>query len=107
MAILVSEMRLLLKGVVWWWFPGTSALVGLWLFLLFDIARGYLFPVEWLSSLPVWSALGNPEARQQTTQLIFDTAHPLARQLTMQWLAGVVIALLAAGGYDRPFRHHE
>lgn len=98
MAILVSEMRFLLKGVAWWWFPGAAALIGLCLFLPFDIALGYLFPVAWLWSLPLWSALGNREARHQTTQLIFATAHPLARQLPMQWLAGVVIALLAASG---------
>lgn len=98
LAILTSEIRLLFKGVVWWWFVGAAALIALCLFLPFNIALAYLFPVAWLWSLPIWSALGNQEARHHTTQLIFSTAHPLMRQLTMQWLAGVMVALLTASG---------
>ena len=96
--VLVSELRLLLKGVPWWWFIGAAALIALCLFLPLDIALGYLFPVAWLWSLPTCAALGNRETRHHTEQLVFSTAHPLARQLPMQWLAGVVIALLTAGG---------
>ena len=97
-AILAGEMQLVLKGVVWWWFLGAVTFIVLCLFLPFDIALGYLFPVAWLWSLPLWSSLGNREARLHTTQLIFSTAHPLVRQLTMQWLAGVLLALLTASG---------
>lgn len=97
-ALLVSELLLLLKGIAWWWFFGAVALIALCLFLPFDIALGYLFPVAWLWSLPIWSALGSREARYHTTQLVFSTAHPLTRQLSMQWLAGVLIALLTASG---------
>jgi hypothetical protein len=52
----------------------------------------------WLWALPAWSGLGSREARHRTTQLVFSTAHPLTRQLPMQWLAGIVIALLTASG---------
>lgn len=97
-ALLVSELRLLLKGVVWWWFIGAAALIVLCLFLPFDIARGYLFPVAWLWALPIWSALGSREARHHTTQLVFATPHPLMCQLSMQWLAGLLIALVTASG---------
>lgn len=97
-AMLVSETRLLLKGVVWWWFAGATALVALCLLLPFDVARGSLFPIVWLWTLPLWSSLGNREARHRTTQLVFSTAHPLRHQLPMQWLAGVTIALLTASG---------
>ena len=97
-AILASETRLLLKGVVWWWFPGAIALLALCLFLPLDSARGLLFPFAWLWALPMWSGLGSREARHSTTQLVFSTAHPLKRQLSMQWLAGVLIALLTASG---------
>jgi hypothetical protein len=85
--VLVSEVRLMVKGVPWWWFLGAAALSAL-----------CLFPVAWLWSLPIWSALGNREARHHTEQLVFSTAHPLVRQLPMQWLVGVLIALLTASG---------
>ena len=98
MGIFVGEMRLLLKGVVWWWFIGAAALIVLCLVLPFDIALSYLFPVAWLWTLPLWSGLGSREARHHTTQLVFSTAHPLTRQLPVQWLAGVAIALLTASG---------
>src|SRR5579871_546495 len=96
--VLVSEIRLLLKGVPWWWFIGAVALITLCLFLPLDVALGYLFPVAWLWTLPIWSGLGSLERRHYTEELIFSTAHPLVRQLLMQWLAGVIIALLAASG---------
>jgi hypothetical protein len=97
-SVLVSEVRLMVKGVPWWWLLGAAALSTLCLFLPFDVARLYLFPVAWLWSLPIWSALGNREARHHTEQLVFSTAHPLVRQLPMQWLAGVLMALLTASG---------
>lgn len=96
--LLASEMRLLLKGVVWWWFIGAATFIALCLFLPVNITLGSLFPVAWLWALPLWSALGNRETRYQTRQLIFSTAHPIARQLSIQWLAGIVIALLTASG---------
>lgn len=96
--VLVSELRLLLKGVPWWWFIGAAALIALCLFLPFPIALSYLFPLAWLWSLPIWSTLGNRETRHHTEQLVFATAHPLVRQLPMQWLAGVIIALGTASG---------
>lgn len=97
-AILASETRFLLKGVPWWWFPGAMALIALCLFLPFSVARGALFPVAWLWALPIWSSLGSREVRHGTAQLTFSTAHPLRRQLLTQWLAGILIALLAASG---------
>ena len=42
--------------------------------------------------------MGTREARQGTGQLIFSTAHPLARQLPACWLAGVIVAVLTGGG---------
>lgn len=96
--VLVGELRLLLKTVPWWWFIGAMALIILCLFLPVDVARGYLFPVAWLWTLPIWSGLGSREARHHTEQLIFSTSHPLVRQLPMQWLAGVIIALFTASG---------
>lgn len=67
-------------------------------FLPLDVALGYLFPVAWLWTLPIWSGLGSQEKRHYTEEPIFSTAHPLVRQLPMQWLAGVVIVLFTASG---------
>ncbi len=97
-AVLIGELRLMLKGVAWWWFIVVVALIALCFLLPFNVAHGDIFPLAWLWPLPLWSALGNREARHHTTQLIFSTAHPLLRQLSMQWLAGVLIALVTASG---------
>lgn len=96
--LLISEWRLLMKGIVWWWYVGAATLIALCLLLPVDIARGYLFSVAWLWALPAWTALGSRETRHHTEQLIFSTAHPLVRQVPMQWLAAVLIALLTASG---------
>jgi hypothetical protein len=94
--ILMGEVRLLLKSVTWWWYLVAAGLALATLFVPLSVAHDYLFPIAWVWPLLLWSPLGNRERRYDVKQLVFSVAHPLAGQLPMQWLSGVLLALLTA-----------
>jgi len=96
--ILLAELRLLLKGVRWWWFIVFAGLNVAGLLLPTESARRYLLPAAWILPLALWSALGTREVRHNTGQLIFSAPHPLSRQLPLVWLAGIAVALIAGAG---------
>jgi hypothetical protein len=96
--ILLAELRLLLKGIRWWWFVILGALNAAGLLLPTESARRYLLPAAWVLPLALWSALGTREKRYNTDQLVFSAPHPLSRQLPLAWLAGVAVALVASAG---------
>jgi hypothetical protein len=53
----------------------------------------------WLWPVLLWSQMGAREARYATQSLIFSSAHALERQLPAAWVAGVIVCLLAGGGF--------
>jgi hypothetical protein len=96
--ILLAELRLLLKGLPWWWYAGA---VGLWVASLFnplDTVRHGLLPAAWIWPILIWSGLGCREARHATRQIVFSAAHPLMGQLSATWLAGFLVTALAGSG---------
>ena len=95
--LLLSELRLILKGIPWWWYFIAGSLSVLSLFVSLETVKALLLPLAWIWPLLIWSELGNREIRHQTSQIVFSSAHPL-RYLSVQWLAGVLVALLTAGG---------
>jgi len=96
--ILLAELRLLLKGIRWWWFIVFAGLNVAGLLSPTEPARQYLLPAAWILPLALWSALGTREKRHNTGQLVFSAPHPLSRQLPLAWLAGVAVALVAGAG---------
>jgi hypothetical protein len=96
--ILLAELRLLFKGIRWWWFIVFAGLNVAALVLPTEAARRYLLPAAWILPLALWSALGTREARHNTGQLVFSTPHSLSRQFPLMWLAGVAVALAAGVG---------
>jgi hypothetical protein len=96
--ILLAELRLLIKGIRWWWFIVFAGLDVAGMLLPTEFARQYLLPVAWILPLALWSALGTREKRHNTDQLIFSAPHPLSRQFLLVWLAGVTVALVAGAG---------
>ena len=96
--VFLAEIRLLIKGVRWWWFIIFAVLNVAGILLPVDSARGYLLPVAWLLPLGLWSTLGTREKRNNTDQLIFSASHSLMRQFPLMWLAGVSLALAAGAG---------
>ena len=98
-AILIAELRLMLKGKKWWWYAVAAGLIVACAATPDASARGILLACAWLWPVLMWSSMGVREVRDQTSQLLFSAPHPIARQLPAVWLAGVVLALLTGSGF--------
>jgi hypothetical protein len=96
-AIVLAELRLLVRGLSPWWY---AVAAGLWIAQLFanGHAESVVLGLAWLWPLLQWSQLGTREAVFATEQFIYPTLHPIRRQFFAQWLAGVLLALITAGG---------
>jgi hypothetical protein len=97
--LLVSELRLMLKGQRWWWY---AVAAGLFLGSLFPPtqgARAGVLVVAWLWPILLWSNMGMRESRFRTAAIVFSAQHAVSRQLLALWSAGVLVALLTGGGY--------
>lgn len=98
-AVLLAEMRLVFKGQRWWWYVAAAGLAVASGAVVSREARGIVLALAWIWPLFLWSSLGVRESRDQTSQLIFSTPHPLARQLPAIWLAGFALAVFAGSGF--------
>lgn len=98
-AILLAELRLMLKGQKWWWYVVAAGLIIACAAAPDASARGMLLACAWFWPILIWSKMGVREIRDQTSQLIFSAPHPLARQLPAVWLAGVLLALITGSGF--------
>jgi hypothetical protein len=96
-AIVLAEFRLLVRGLSFWWY---AVAAGLWIFQLFAGGTGQSIAVglAWIWPMLQWSQLGTREAVYGTEQFIYPTMRPIRRQFVAQWSAGVLLALLTAGG---------
>jgi hypothetical protein len=97
--LVISELRLMLKGQRWWWY-----LVALGLLIAGAVSptaetRQGVLTAAWIWPVLVWSQMGTRESRYATQSLIFSSARTLNRQLPAMWLAGVILAMLTGGGY--------
>jgi hypothetical protein len=97
--MLAAELRLMLKGQKWWWYAGAVLLVVLPAALPTAEARGIALCIAWLWPVLLWSVMGVREKRDQTSQLLFSAPHPIARQLSAVWGAGVILAMITGGGF--------
>lgn len=102
-AVLVAELRLMFKGQRWWWYVVAAGFAIASGAVVPRDARGILLAFAWVWPLFLWSSMGVRESRDQTSQLIFSTPHPLARQLPAIWLAGFSVALVAGSGFALRF----
>jgi len=98
-AVLVAEMRLLLKGQRWWWYAAAAGLAVASGVVVSREDRGIVLAFAWIWPLFLWSSLGVRESQEQTSQLIFSTPHPLVRQFPAIWLAGFALAVLTGSGF--------
>ncbi|HET7377440.1 MAG TPA: ABC transporter permease, partial [Anaerolineae bacterium] len=96
-SLLLAELRLMLKGIRWWWLIIALGLIVASLLTPAGIAR-QLLPLLWVLPLALWSSMGCREARYGTDQLVFSVPHPLRAQLPAIWLAGILITLAMGGG---------
>jgi hypothetical protein len=98
-AMLVAELRLMLKGQKWWWYAGAVLLVALAAALPGAQARGVALCVAWIWPVLMWSTMGVRESRDRTSPLLFSAPHPIASQLPAVWCAGVVLGLITGSGF--------
>ena len=95
--LVASELRLMLKGLRWWWYVVAGGLFVGSLASPGDAAEGVLI-AAWIWPVLVWSKMGSREARYATQSLIFSSPRALYRQLPAAWAAGIVVAALTGGG---------
>ena len=96
--VLVSELKLLLKGLRWWWYAGV---IGLFIASFANTpenVRAFVLPFTWLWPILIWSGMGNREVTNNTQQMVFSSAAPLLRQLPATWLAGFIVTFLTGSG---------
>jgi hypothetical protein len=98
-AILLAELRLMLKGQKWWWYAVVAGFIVACAATPSASGRGMLLACAWFWPVLIWSKMGVRETRDQTSQLIFSAPHPIARQLPAVWLAGLGLALLTGSGF--------
>lgn len=96
--VLVSELKLLLKGQRWWWYAAAVGLVVASLFIPAESVRADVLPFAWIWPILIWSGMGNRELRHNAHQMVFSSAAPLRRQLPAAWLAGFILAVLTGIG---------
>jgi hypothetical protein len=97
--LVFSEVRLMLKGQRWWWYVVALGLLIAGAVSPTAEARQGVLTAAWLWPVLVWSQMGARESCYATQSLIFSSARALNRQLPAMWMAGVLVAALAGGGY--------
>jgi len=96
--LVVSELRLMLKGQRWWWYAVAGGmLVGQIVSPDTRVRSGFLI-AAWIWPTLLWSQMGCREARHGTGSLLFSSERSLSRQFPALWTAGIVVALLTGTG---------
>lgn len=96
--VVMSELRLMLKGQRWWWYAVASGLlVGQIVSPDANIRSGFLI-AAWIWPILLWSQMGCRESRHATGALLFSSERSLSRQFPALWAAGVLVALLTGSG---------
>jgi hypothetical protein len=93
-----AELRLMLKGLRWWWYVVAAGLLIAELASPTAEARLDVLLAAWLWPILVWSPMGSRESRHATRSLVFSSPRALQRQLPALWAAGVLVAVLTGGG---------
>jgi len=90
---LVAELTLLLWRKPLWWY---GIVAGFWIAALVNAPEAglqWVVPLAWLFGITTFSEHGARADLHGTHSLLASAPSPLARQLPVQWLAGVVFAL--------------
>lgn len=96
-ALVLAELRLMLKGSSFWWYAVAG---GLWIATLASPSsqQSIVLGLAWLWPILTWSQMGTRESLNDTEGFVFPSLHPLRRQFAAVWIAGILLALLTGSG---------
>lgn len=95
--LVLSELKLMLKGVSRGWYLVAAGLFIASLATLPGVSH-QLLVVIWIWPLLIWSQMGTRESRYGTSAFIFSAPSFLWKQLPAVWLAGVIVTFLTGSG---------
>ncbi|EPD52063.1 hypothetical protein HMPREF1210_01416 [Paenisporosarcina sp. HGH0030] len=95
---LAMELRLMLKGLHFWWYLIALVLIVLGLLLAIDDVIKFVLPFTWVWPILIWSSMGTNETYHRTHQLIFTAMHPVRNQFIVLWMSGIIVAYLTGSG---------
>jgi hypothetical protein len=96
--VLISELKLLLKGQRWWWYTIAGGLILASIFNTAAITREIILPIAWVWPILIWSSIGNREIKHNVQQMAFSSPSPIWRQIPAQWQAGFILTITIAVG---------
>jgi ABC-type transport system involved in multi-copper enzyme maturation permease subunit len=96
--VLVSEIKLLIKGQPWWWYAIAGGLMIASLLNTSKLAHEVILPIAWVWPILLWSSIGNRENKHHVQQMTFSSPVPVWRQIPAQWLAGFILTIAIAAG---------
>jgi hypothetical protein len=96
-ALVLAELRLMLKGSSVWWY---AVAAGLWIATLVSplSQQSIVLGLAWLWPILTWSQMGTRESLNDTEGFVFPSLHPLRRQFAATWIAGILLALFTGSG---------
>lgn len=96
--MVLAELRLMLKGMPWWWYAVALILLIVCFTVPLGEARQFALPIAWIWPLLLWSSMGTRENQFRTHELVRSASRSLQRQLPSLWLAGILVAMLTGSG---------
>jgi hypothetical protein len=98
MRLLIAELRIALDRISRWWYFVAIGIVIAGIVTPYDISYKFLLAAAWFWPMLIWSALGCRDQLYDTRQMVQSTPGGVWAQLSMQWLAGFIIAT-GIGGF--------
>ena len=98
LGVFAAELKLMFKGLHWFWYLIAVGLVVACLASPLGIVRDYLLPAALLWPVLIWSHMGTREHRYGIWQMVLSVPKPARRQLLPMWLSGVFVALMIGSG---------
>jgi hypothetical protein len=96
--LVISELRLMLKGERWWWYAVMASLIVASAAVHDANERAGIVEATLLWPVLVWSQLGTRESRFGTGALMFSSPEPLRKQLTATLIAGILFTIVVTAG---------